>query len=183
MPAGLLLRCALPMRPLLPPPRPGGGHRGATWPNRAGSGVARAAPADDGDDGSQPPVPIPPAPAELSARKPAVPEPMVRAERRGLPGSHSTLPAPSLRRGCLGDTQRLSGLKGDAPVTKHPRALVEQGRDLPSAPPGSLPSLLAGPSSKNRGYNPPLLAGFGEGDTTPSPAEVRTGLPRLEQSA
>lgn len=53
----------------------------------------------------------------------AVPEPMVRAERRGLQGSpggsHSTLPAPSLRRGCLGDTERLSGLKGGAPVAKH----------------------------------------------------------------
>lgn len=53
----------------------------------------------------------------------AVPEPMVRAERRGLPGSpggsRSTLPAPSLRRGCLGDSERLRGLKGDALVAKH----------------------------------------------------------------
>lgn len=66
MPAGLLLRCALPMKPLSPPPRSGGGDRGATWPDRAGSGVARAAPAQSG---SQPPVPIPPSPAEPSARR------------------------------------------------------------------------------------------------------------------
>lgn len=43
----------------------------------------------------------------------AVPEPMVQAERRGLPessvGSHGTLPAPSLRRGRVGATARPSG--------------------------------------------------------------------------
>lgn len=115
---------------------------------------------------------------------------MVRAEtreRRGLPGSpggsHSTLPAPSLRRGCLGDTERLGGLKGDAPVAKHPRALPEQGRDVASSRARTSLLLLALPSSNNLGYDLLPFVGFGEGDTSPSPVKARTGLPRLKQSA
>lgn len=130
-----------------------------------------------GPRGSQPPAPIAPSPGGAQRSQAAVPEPMVRAERRGLPGSpggsRSTLPAPSLRRGCLADTQRLRGPKGDAPVAKHRRAQAEQGRDLaPLAPRWSLPQplfefwLSPAPTSPFRGF-------LGRG--TPLPARPRVG--------
>lgn len=177
MPAGLLLRCALPMRPLPPPPRPGGGHRGATWPSRAEPcGDSRGRPWL-----AQPPAPIAPAPAEPSARsQAAVPEPMVRAERRGgacrdQPADRSTLPAPSLRRGCLGDTERLSGLR-ETPRCPNSPEQGESGAGI--SPRWSSPRChrFICTTLPSRGV-------LGMGRPLPSPARVRTGLARLEQSA
>lgn len=177
MPAGLLLRCALPMRPLPPPPRPGGGHRGATWPSRAEPcGDSRGRPWL-----AQPPAPIAPAPAEPSARsQAAVPEPMVRAERRGgacrdQPADRSTLPAPSLRRGCLGDTERLSGLRETPRCPNSP----EQGESSAGISPR-----WSSPRCHRSGCTTlPSRGVLGMGRPLPSPARVRTGLARLEQSA
>lgn len=83
MPAGLLLRCALPIRPLPPPPRPGGGHRGATWPNRAGPGGSRLSAAG----------PHRPGPGGARRSQAAVPEPMVRAERERRGPADRTAPS------------------------------------------------------------------------------------------
>lgn len=61
-------------------------------------------------------------------------------------------------------------------MAKHPRGMFDPGWDLS---PGSLSSFLAVPSF----HKPPLFVAFGEGDASPSPVKVRTGLARLEQSA
>lgn len=123
--------------PLSPSTAAGGGGRGATW---RGPGVARAAAAHAG---AQPPAPIPPA---RGARLPqaAVPEPMVQAERRGLPespvGSHSTLPAPSLRKdtGCHSHGERVKGHQSpNVPKLRHSWTRHPPLSPLP--PPWSLP--------------------------------------------
>lgn len=108
----------------------------------------------------------------------AVPEPMVRAERRGLPaspgGSHSTLPAPSLRRGCLGDTR----VKRRRPCgqTSPSDAGAGQGFRPRSSP--EFATTSGCPQLQQARLQPSPLHGFGEGDTSSSPAKVRTKRPR-----
>lgn len=137
-PAGLLLRCALPMRPLSPsttagwrrPGRymaePSGLRRGPGGRGRLRLSAAGSHPSGSGG-------------AQLSQA--AVPEPMVQAERRGLPGSpvgsHGTLPAPSLWQGCVGAAARLSGQR----ETPSPQTSGQLGTVLTSSPAPTSPGV------------------------------------------
>lgn len=159
--------------------RRGPGGRGRRWLSAAGSHPS-------GSGGAQ-----------LSQA--AVPEPMVQAERRGLPGSpvgsHGTLPAPSLRQGRVGAAARPSRQR-EAPVSKRPQtspnigtaghsARVQARSHLPWSLPRSAepPPFLPVPkhSSDDRGYDPPPPASWGSQPHGDTPAKPGTSRPRLEQ--